>query len=135
MRALVWLSAAAIGGLAACNTDAPLPNEPRVCFRASEVTDWGGKQALLFYVRTHRGDVFEGRLRDVCPEVDFTHKIAIQPTLGAQRVCPGQGAMLTMEHPSGRAERCAVEDFRLLTPAEAQTLPANLRPGAVVQRP
>jgi hypothetical protein len=122
MKPLIPAAMLAAVALAACNTDgARGPTPTSACFLPSDVDRWGAVDALQFWAETRRGDVSTGRLTTVCPTVDWSNQIAIQPEFG-RTVCPGQRARLIVPDFATRTEVCYVDNIRLASPEEGARL-------------
>lgn len=108
--------------LIGCSTDSPSTERPHLnCFRPSEVARWGSFERTQFWVETARGDVYAGRLRSVCPSVDWAKQLSIQPQAGWE-VCPGDQARLVVPDPTSRTEICEVDSFHPVSGEDAAAL-------------
>ena len=122
----VHLSAAvvALACLAACAPTA----EPemtaaeaggRQCFRPDDVNGFRpeGRDAVYFTVGVNQ--VYRAEIVGVCPDVDWSQRIAIRTTGAGNWVCHGLDADLLVPGPAG-VQRCPITAIRRLDEAETR---------------
>jgi hypothetical protein len=115
--------------VAACAADHPSAAPARAagaqqCFNVRSVHNFHAvnDRTVLVEVGTRR--MYELQIVGVCPEIDWTQKLAIRTTGGSSWICRGMEAELVVPSPSG-VERCPVVGTRELTPAEVQAYRAS----------
>lgn len=135
MRKLpVFIFVAGIAGavLVACAADGSQParaaaaDSARQCFNARNVYNFHAVDDRTVLVEVGTNRMYELQIVGVCPEIDWTQKLAIRTTGGSSWICRGLDAELVVPSPSG-VERCPVVGTRELTPAEVQAYRASRR--------
>lgn len=99
---------------------------PRECFFTRNVNGFSAPNDQTLYLRVGVRDVYEMALFAPCPEIDWTHQLAVVSRSGSS-VCRGSDATIISPGPLG-AQRCMVRAVRKLTPAEVEALPRGARP-------
>ena len=118
------LIAASAATMAAC-TMATQPSAQvaqgtgRQCFFVSQVKGFNAVNRDTVQVTVGPNSVYELKLFDSCPEIDWSLRIGIRSTGGGSSVCNGLDAELLVPSPLG-VQRCPVTNIRRLTPAEVQ---------------
>ena len=115
-RICVLAGFVALTACAAAPKTAAVPQSPRDCFWASQVTsfsDAGPDRALL---KIGQRETWELALSPGCPDVDWAMRIGIR-SRGGERICSGANAELLVPDVSGSGvQRCLVRDVRKLAP-------------------
>jgi len=108
---VAWATA---GAPAAAPVQRPAPR----CFLASNVNGFTprGNDIVDVHVGVNRD--YRLTLAGVCPEVDWSFRVALRTTGGSSWICQGADAEIIVPSPTGR-QRCLVTDVRPLTAAEA----------------
>jgi hypothetical protein len=123
---------AVVGGaliVAACAATEPgAPGPARAasqqCFNARNVYNFHAVNDRTVLVEVGTSRMYELQIVGVCPEIDWTQKLAIRTTGGSSWICRGMDAELVVPSPSG-VERCPVVGTRELSPAEVQAYRAS----------
>lgn len=107
---VAWTAA---GGSAAAAPDRPAPR----CFLASQVNGFTprGDDAVDVHVGANRD--YRLSLGGVCPDVNWSFRVALRTLGGSSWICEGADAEIIVPSPNGR-QRCLVTDVRPLTQAE-----------------
>ena len=89
------------------------------CFLASNVNGFTprGNDSVDVHVGANRD--YRLTLTGVCPEVDWSQRVALRTTGGSNWICQGADAEIIVPSPTGR-QRCLVSDVRPLTAAEVE---------------
>ena len=90
----------------------------RECFYVSHARSFSGGEDGRIYVRTGVHEVFELQTVGFCPDIDWTHRIGLDPR-GSNRVCTGFDLDLIVEDPVSGPNRCMVRTVRRLSDEEA----------------
>ena len=131
MRTMI-LSLAAAGTVlvAGCMANPGAPRQAaagaRQCFNASQVNSFHAVDRDTVYVTTGVRRMYQLEIVGVCPDVDWTQRIALRSTSGSSWVCSGLDAELLVPSPSG-LQRCPVVGVRALTPPEVEAYRASRR--------
>jgi hypothetical protein len=94
------------------------------CFNVRNVYNFHAVNDRTVLVEVGTSRMYELQIVGVCPEIDWTQKLAIRTTGGSSWICRGMDAELVVPSPSG-TERCPVVGTRELTPAEVQAYRAS----------
>lgn len=125
MRSYLLGAAAAL--FASCasadNPQTASGNDGRQCFRAADVNDFDARGDDRVIVRAGPSDRYELKILGVCPDIDWTQRIALR-TRGSDWVCRGYDAELIVPGPGG-IQRCPVQSVRQLTAAEVEAIRAE----------
>jgi hypothetical protein len=129
-----WKSIGFVGTLgavviAACAADQPGAAPARAaggqqCFNARNVYNFHAVNDRTVLVEVGTKRIYELQIVGVCPEIDWTQKLAIRTTGGSSWICRGMDAELVVPSPSG-VERCPVVGTRELSPTEVQAYRAS----------
>ena len=122
MRRTPMLLTAMLPLAAACVDTAPPSagaREARQCFRPAEVNSFEPEGDEIVYLRVGTRDIYRAELTGFCPDIDWSHRIAIRGTSGASWVCQGLDAELIVPGATG-LDRCLITDLRKLSDAEAR---------------
>lgn len=93
----------------------------RQCFLASLVNGFTPLDRDTVRVTVGARTVYEFETAGYCPEIDWTHKIAIHSRTGSDWVCRGFNAELLVPSALGRGvDRCPVTSVRRLSPEEVR---------------
>ncbi|MBO9624701.1 MAG: hypothetical protein J7500_18495 [Sphingomonas sp.] len=131
-RASAWAAATiALLTAAGCAPVEPShsgPREPRRCFLPREVRNFTAVDSTTVHLRVGR-DIYRVETFGVCPDLNWTNRMAIRTTGGSSMICVGSGLGVTIltRGPSGRRS-CQVRSIRALTPEEVQGLRPRDRP-------
>jgi len=124
---------AAVSGalvIAACaatgqpGTPAAARNAGQQCFNVRNVYNFHAVNDRTVLVEVGTSRMYELQIVGVCPDVDWTQRLAIRTTGGSSWVCSGMDAELVIPSPSG-TQRCSVVGTRELSPAEVQAYRAS----------
>jgi hypothetical protein len=115
--------------VAACTATQAGPARARAaggqqCFNVRNVYNFHAVNDRTVYVEVGTSRIYELQIVGVCPEIDWTQRLAIRTTGGSSWVCRGMDAEIIVPSPSG-TERCPVVGTRELTPAEVQAYRAS----------
>ena len=130
LPAFIFIAGVAGAALVACATDAPqaagvaAADSAKQCFNARNVYNFHAVNDRTVLVEVGTNRMYELQIVGVCPEIDWTQKLAIRTTGGSSWICRGNDAELVVPSPSG-IERCPVVGTRELTPAEVQAYRAS----------
>ena len=92
----------------------------RQCFRPASVNGFTSEDDRTVFVRVGAREVYRLEIVGVCPDIDWSQRIAIRNRTGAGWVCGGMDAELLVRSPSGGVDRCPVTNVTRLSDAEAQ---------------
>ncbi len=98
----------------------------RQCFRPASVSGFTAEDDRTVFVRVGARDVYRLEIVGICPDVDWSQRIAIRDRTGAGWVCGGMDAELLVRSPSG-LDRCPVTNVTRLSDAEAEAWRARRR--------
>jgi hypothetical protein len=98
----------------------------RQCFNAGTVNGFDAIDDDTVLVNVGARNVWKLDIVGVCPDIDWTNRIALRSTGGSSWVCEALDAELIVPSPNG-AQRCPVVGVQKLTPAQAQALRAAKR--------
>lgn len=131
MSTLNFAASAAAAALAAGCMANPGPTAQtaagaRQCFNASQVNSFHAVDRDTVFVRTGVRRMYQLEIVGVCPDIDWTQRIALRSTSGSSWVCSGLDAELLVPSPSG-LQRCPVVGVRQLSPAEVEAYRASRR--------
>ena len=105
---------------------APAATSGRDCFNARNVFSFRAYRDDWVDVRVSANRRYRLELTGVCPEVDWTQRIALRTRGGSSWICQGFDAELLVPSPTG-PQRCPVTSVRRLTPAEVEAARRNRR--------
>ena len=122
----VVAGAVVVAACAATQPGAPAPARAanQQCFNARTVYNFHAVNDRTVLVEVGTSRMYELQIVGVCPEIDWTQKLAIRATGGSSWICHGMDAELLLPSPSG-LERCPVVGTRELSPAEVQAYRAS----------
>lgn len=128
---LILAAAVALGSAAIQPAVAKTPLEPgtkpaRQCFWANQVNNFAAADDKSVNIRVGVKDVYQLEILGSCPDIDWTHKIAIV-SRGSNSICSGLDAEIVAPSPIGPM-RCPVRAVRKLNEAEIKALPRRARP-------
>lgn len=127
-RALLIAAAVALVSPAAAAPPAADPKPARQCFSSGQVTNFrAGEDDRTLYLRVGVKEVYRLDLLMPCPEIDFSHQIAIRSRGGAMNICSGLDAVILAPSTRG-VRRCEVRTVERLTPEAVAALPSRERP-------
>ena len=93
----------------------------RQCFLASMVNGFTPLDRDTVHVTVGARTVYELETAGYCPEINWTHRIAIHSRTGSDWVCRGFDADLVVPSALGSGlDRCPVTSVRRLTPEEVR---------------
>lgn len=104
----------------------PATPAKRQCFFASNVTNYSAVDDKTVNVRVGVKDVYELKLFSRCPDIDWSHKIALV-SRGGSSICDGFDATIIVDSTLG-PQRCTVDKVRKLTPQEIAALTPKAKP-------
>lgn len=111
---------------AAPSKDVPLSG--RECLYLDRVNGFNPGGPNRIYVEGSGRDVYEFETTEVCPNLNFSLRVALQSRGGDSVVCKGQDVDLVVRENSGEPRRCVVRMVRKLTPEEGRAaLRANTK--------
>jgi hypothetical protein len=124
----------AIPLLAACTQPAPPAASAsaaagRQCFTAQQVSSFDAIDDDTVYVRTSPRRVYQLEIVGVCPDIDWSQRIALRSRTGSF-ICGGLDADLLVPRAGGGVDRCPVTNIRRLTDAEVQAWRGSRRRGS-----
>ena len=99
---------------------------PRDCFNAASINNYAAQDSETVNLKVSANDYFQVKLLGVCPDIDWSQKIAFQ-TAGSAFVCAGNDITIGFQGPTGPQE-CAADTVRRLTAAEVAALPPRAKP-------
>ena len=138
-RLISWPALTAAAALAASCAPTGDMTAPRAdgarpvtqCFNGDQVRNFRAAGPGQLYIRVMRDQVFELNSSGGCTDLDFTHRLAITPDVGALaggRICTGEWARITLPESSAPVRSCRARVSRVLTDAEIAALPDAHRP-------
>ena len=111
MRMIIAASGLAAVALSGCapmeGASAEGAAAPRECFYARQASSFSGGDNDRIYVRVGVNDVFELQTLGDCPNINWSHRIGLEPRGTSNRVCSGFDADLIVQDPAGGPSRCA----------------------------
>ena len=110
---------AAMAVAACAPSPAPLDasGQPRECFFANRADSYSDGGDGLILVRDGARGVFEMEVTGVCPDIDWSRALAIEPLVGASRLCVGDHATLLVPSTLSRSvDRCPARVTRKVEP-------------------
>ncbi|NUT00153.1 MAG: hypothetical protein HOP96_04175 [Sphingomonas sp.] len=120
---LLLVGAAIVAGCAQQAASAPAAaSTGRECFSARNVSSFKaqGDNAVDVQVGVRR--YFRLQLAGVCPNVNWTRRVAVVSRSGSSFICQGFDAELVVIDPGLGPQRCVVNGVRRLSDAEARAL-------------
>lgn len=120
------LGAAAPPTTAAARSPAQPDQPKRQCFWTNQINNFAAVDDRTVNVRVGVRDVYQFELLGRCPDVDWSHKIAVV-SRGGPSICTGLDAEIITPSPIG-PQRCAVRSVRKLTDAEIKALSSKAQP-------
>jgi hypothetical protein len=96
----------------------------RQCFNARTVNDFDAIDSDTVLVKVGARNIFKLDIVGVCPDIDWTNRIALRATGGSSWVCESMDAELLVPSPSG-LQRCPVVGVQKLTAEQATALRAK----------
>jgi hypothetical protein len=120
--------------LAACGAGGPGPRAAadapngRRCFNVRTVSDFSSAGRDAINVRAGGNRYYRLDILGVCPNIDFSFRLALRSRSGSSWVCDPTDAEVIVRGPTG-LERCPVVAMRPLTPPEVEAIrhPASRR--------
>jgi hypothetical protein len=126
MRNVILASATLL--VAACSAAGAQPDARaaggRQCFNASSVNSFHaiGNDAVIVTVGANR--YYRLGIVGVCPEIDWSSRVALRSTSGSSWICQGLDAEFLVPSPSG-LQRCPVVSVNPLSPEVAKAAMAR----------
>lgn len=117
---------AAAAALGACSSTKTASNGPRQCFNVNSISNYAAVDRKTVNLRVGVSDYYQVTMLGVCPDINWTQKVAFQATAGSQ-VCDGLDLTVHVPGPTGPQE-CAADTIRKLTPEEVAALPKGQKP-------
>lgn len=116
-----------LGAAAALLASCAAPDDPqrasggatRQCFRAADAHDFDAQDDRVI-VRAGASDRYELKIMGICPEIDWTQRIALRAR-GNGWICRGYDAELIVPGPGG-VQQCPVQSVRRLSAAEVEAM-------------
>jgi hypothetical protein len=132
MAALLMTGAAALAADKGPNPEAGAakPAKPGrdQCFWANNVDGFAAVDEHTVNVRVGMHDVYQFEMMGHCPDLDWTHKIALVSRGAGSFICSGLDAELVVPSSTIGPQRCPVDKIHKLSPAEIAALPKKARP-------
>jgi len=125
--ALILAFAATATVSVAAQADEKPAKKQRACFQVNDVAGWKEGEKHAFNLRTFRGDVYTSRMMGVCPEIDWTQKLAIK-TRTSSFICEGDDAEVIVPHSTFGPQSCNIDQIRKMSKEEADKLEKRYRP-------
>lgn len=127
LRKLTTFTVIAIFALAGCagqGADTKTDAVARECFSATSVRSFTSLDATTVQLQTGRRDVYELKLFNYCPEVDWSQAIALRAAGGSSLICTGDAVGVEVVVLNRRSrigpDGCRVRSIRKLEPAEIE---------------
>jgi len=89
----------------------------RQCFRAAEANGFTARDENAVDIRVGSRRHYRLSLFAPCPDLGFSHRVALRARGGSSWICEGSDAQILVNGPTG-PQRCLVRDIRRLTPEE-----------------
>lgn len=132
MRTKLLAISAAAAALATCTNAAGPPGAQaaaaggRNCFNARSVNDFHaiGRDAVIVTAGVNR--YYQLQIIGVCPEIDWSSRVALRSTSGSSWICQGLDAEFIVPSPSG-LQRCPVVGVQPISPEAARAAIASHR--------
>ena len=124
MKLFAFCLPVAAGALAACaqtNPPAQAAAGGRQCFNALSVNDFDAIDNDTVLVKVGTRNIYKLDIVGVCPDIDWSQRIAIRATGGSSFICESMDAELLVPSPTG-LQRCPVVGIQKLTPEQAAAL-------------
>jgi hypothetical protein len=96
------------------------------CFFTQNVNGFSAPDEHTVYVRVGVRDVYKFQLMGMCPDIDWSQRIALVSRSGSS-ICTGMDAEIVTRTQIG-PQRCPVRSVQKLTPEEVAALPRKSRP-------
>jgi hypothetical protein len=122
--ALLALSTAAVAADAKPSSAKPKPKNE--CFFTQTIDGFAAPDEHTVYVRAGVRDVYKFQLMGICPDIDWSQRIALVSRSGSS-ICTGMDAEI-VTHTQIGPQRCPVRSMHKLTPEEIAALPPKARP-------
>ncbi len=97
-----------------------VPLSGRECLYLDRVNGFNPGGANRIFVEGSGRDVYEFETTEVCPNLNFSLRVALQSRGGDSVVCKGQDVDLVVRENSGEPRRCVVRMVRKLSPDEGR---------------
>ena len=116
--------------VATCNTANSPPGAQSAaaggqqCFNAGTVNDFDAIDNDTVLVNVGARNIYKLDIVGVCPDIDWSQRIAIRATGGSSFICESMDAELLVPSPTG-LQRCPVVGIQKLTPEQAAALKAK----------
>ena len=132
MRTNLLAISAAAAALATCTNAAGPPSalaaaaQGRSCFNARSVNSFHaiGRDAVIVTAGVNR--YYQLGIVGVCPEIDWSSRVALRSTSGSSWICQGLDAEFLVPSPSG-LQRCPVVSVQPMSPEAAKAAMARHR--------
>jgi len=125
LAAAALILALPLGSALAQDAAKPAPAK-RQCLFASNVNNYSAVDDRTVNVRVGVKDVYELKLFTRCPDIDWSHKMALV-SRGGSSICDGFDATIIVDSTIG-PQRCRVDKVRKLTPQEVAALSSKAKP-------
>ncbi|MEA3043882.1 MAG: hypothetical protein QOH47_1720 [Sphingomonadales bacterium] len=89
----------------------------RECFFVRQVNGFTSRNNEEVDIRVGANRHYRLSLTGYCPDIDFSHSVALRARGGSSSICVGGDAEILTRGPTG-AQSCFVNDIRRLTPEE-----------------
>ena len=132
MRLFDSAAAAACMMLAACTAGAAAPSGQaqsavgRQCFNARSINGFDAIDDRIVLVNAGNSNNYELQIVGVCPDAEWSNRVALRSTGGSSWVCESLEAELLFPSPNG-IQRCPVVGVRKISPEEAAALKQRKR--------
>lgn len=97
----------------------------RECFFVRQVNGFTSRNNEEVDIRVGANRHYRLTLIGYCPDIDFSHRVALRARGGSSSICVGGDAEILVRGPTG-PQSCFVSDIRRLTPEEVTA--RNRRP-------
>lgn len=134
MRKSHVISMAGIAGLTAliCAPNAmpePPKTAPTPCFFSRDWDGWkASKDDTSIYIRVLRRNIYRIDLTSACPDLHYPNAHLITEVRGSDSICNAIDLDIKVSTGDGFAVPCLAKKLTLLSKAEADALPKELRP-------
>ena len=120
---LILLGAAAVAGCAQQAVSAPAAaSSGRECFSARNVSSFKAQGDNGVDVQVGVRRYYRLQLAGICPNINWTRRVALVARSGSSFICHGLDAELVVNDPGLGPQRCLVSNVRRLSDAEARAL-------------
>lgn len=128
-KILTAIATLALAGCAGHAADTKNDVAARDCFSATSLRGFTSLDPTTVHLQTGRRDVYELKLFDYCPDIDWSQAIELRTPGGSSLVCTNAAmgvevVLLNRRSPIG-PDTCRVRSIRKLDPAEIEAQRAD----------